>query len=110
MALNNQLHYSRLSPETKHRGSRTLQLFSKAVVNGRIQTEQAHRLLASLFQGEVPSLERIVSTPIPDGWLESWLQLVDNSFSSEFAELAQQPDRSFGMLNEIIDGYLNQSQ
>lgn len=105
-ALHHPLHNSTLSPEEKMRGHATLELLSKAIVNKRVQTEKADRVLASLFQGEIPRLEQIVSLQIPDQVFVSWLSLVENSFSMEFQSLMSEGKQTGAEWNKIIDNFL----
>ena len=109
-ALHHPLHNSTLSPDEKMRGHQILELFSKAVINKRIQAESADRMLASLFHGEIPKLEQIVSMRIPDEALQSWLRLVESSFGTELQATASETSQSNQELKRIIDGFLEQAQ
>lgn len=55
-ALHHQFQNSSLPPAAKLRGHRTLELFSRAVVNRRIAPEHADLVLASLFHGDIPNI------------------------------------------------------
>ncbi len=88
------------------RGHFILELFAKAVVNKRVDTQKADRVLASLFQGEIPRLETIVSLKIPDQVLASWLQLVETSFAAEFSQIQTEQPQVNEELGGIIDKFL----
>lgn len=107
-ALHHPLHKSSMRPEEKLRGHTTLELLSKAIVNKRVHPDKADRMLASLFNGNVPTLEQIVSMKIPDQVLESWLKLVESSFSSELKAAVEENSNSNQELRNIIDGFLLQ--
>jgi serine/threonine protein kinase len=109
-ALHHPLHNSTLSAGEKLRGHTTLELFAKAIVNKRVPQEKADRVLASLFQGEIPRLEQIVSLKIPDQTLVSWLRLVESSFSQEFQMTMAEGSQSNQELKNIIDNFLHQSK
>ncbi|MEZ6138526.1 MAG: serine/threonine-protein kinase [Pirellulaceae bacterium] len=109
-ALHHPLHNSTLSPEEKMRGHKVLELFSKAVINKRIQGDSADHMLASLFQGEIPKLEQIVSMRIPDEALQSWLRLVESSFGKELEATATETSQSNQELKRIIDGFFEQAR
>jgi serine/threonine protein kinase len=108
-ALHHPIHNSTLSPQEKLHGHTTLELFSKAIVNKRIQPERADRMLASLFQGEVPKLEQIVAMRIPDDALLSWLNLIESSFSGEMRATISEASQSNQELKRIIDNFLDQN-
>ncbi len=109
-ALHHPLHNSTLSSTEKARGHTTLELFARAVVNKRISAEKADRVLASLFQGDIPKLEQIVSLRIPDQTLISWLRLVESSFQTELQSAETKYVNSNQELKNILDSYLQQSQ
>jgi serine/threonine protein kinase len=109
-ALHHPLHSSTLSASEKLKGHATLELFAKAIVNKQINPEKADRVLASLFQGNIPKLEQIVSLRIPDQVLASWLRLVESSFHNEFQSVVNVRSKSNEELKGIIDGFLNQSK
>ncbi len=108
-ALHHPIHNSTLSPQEKLRGHATLELFSKAIVNKRIQPERADLMLASLFQGEVPKLEQIVAMRIPDDALLSWLNLIESSFGSEMKATVSEASQSNQELKRIIDNFLDEN-
>ena len=108
-ALHHPLHSSTLSSNEKMRGHATLELFAKAIVNKRVQPDKADRVLASLFQGEIPRLEQIVSLHIPDETLRSWLRLVESSFGAEFQRTINEGNKSNHELKSIIDNFLQQT-
>ncbi len=109
-ALHHPLHKSTMRPEEKSRGHTTLELLSKAIVNKRVHQDKADRMLASLFNGNVPTLEQIVSMKIPDEVLESWLKLVESSFSSELKAAVEEDSNSNQELRNIIDSFLLQGK
>ena len=109
-ALHHPLHSSTLTPNEKLRGHNTLELFAKAIVNKQIHPEKADRVLASLFQGDIPTLEQIVSLKIPDQAIDSWLKLVESSFHDELQSVVNVESQSNQHLKGIIDGFLNQSK
>lgn len=108
-ALHHPLHSSTLSAKEKVRGHATLELFAKAIVNKRVQPAKADRVLASLFQGEIPRLEQIVSLHIPDETLRSWLRLVESSFGAEFQRTINESNQANHELKSIIDNFLQQT-
>lgn len=108
IALHHPLHNSTLNAAEKVRGHGILDLFAKAVVNKQVQADHADRLLASLFQGEIPKLEQIVSVNIPDQTLVAWLRLVESSFHDELRAAASVQSQSNEELKAIIDGFLQQ--
>lgn len=108
-ALHHPLHNSTLSPDEKVRGHTTLELFSRAIVNKRVQPAKADRVLAALFQGEIPRLEQIVGLRIPDEALSSWLRLVESSFGKELQSMANESSQSNEELRNIIDKFLQQA-
>jgi len=110
IALHHPLQNSTLATADKLRGYSTLELFAKAIVNKRIHPENADRVLASLFQGDIPKLEQIVSLRIPDQTLSSWLRLVESSFRDELKSVLNVDSQSNYELKSIIDGFLSQSE
>ncbi len=109
-ALHHPLQCSTLTDSEKLRGHATLELLAKAIVNQQISPDKADRVLASLFQGEIPSLEKIVSLRIPDQVLASWLRLVETSFRDDLQRVVNVKSQSNQHLEGIIDGFLNQSK
>lgn len=109
-ALHHPLHNSTLTSSEKMRGHTTLELFAKAIVNKQINPEKADRVLSSLFQGEIPKLEQIVSLRIPDQTLTSWLRLVESSFRAELQSVVNVNSQSNQELKNIIDSFLHQTK
>lgn len=108
-ALHHPLHKSTLRSEDKYRGHTTLELLSRAIVNKRVHPDKADRMLASLFNGDVPKLEQIVTMRIPDEVLVSWLRLVESSFGLELKAVAEEKNNSNHELRKIIDSFLQQA-
>lgn len=110
LALSPAIRRSGLPEHEKARGQEILGSFAKATVNRHIETAEAERVLASLFQGNSPKLDSIVSMQVPDRVLSSWLTLVDSSFATEFRAIASEPSRVNDELNHIIDAYFQGSR
>lgn len=107
-ALHHSIRNSGMSQQERLRCHTTLEAFTRAVVNKRIHAEAADRMLASLFHGEVPRLEEIVSIPLSDEALRSWFHLIETSFSEELKTASTENYRANHELGRIIDDYLQQ--
>jgi len=86
LALMTPLNNSGLSQEDKLRGKQTLERFAKTVVSNKIPTEEAERLLAALFLGNIPKLEQMAEIQVPERAFASWLVLVEQTFENHFQE------------------------
>ncbi|TWT93122.1 serine/threonine protein kinase [Neorhodopirellula pilleata] len=109
LALRPVLKRSGLGFQEKARGERIIGQLAKATVNRKIETTEAERILSSLFQGNTPRLDEIISTQIPDRVLASWLTLVESSFATEFEAIAAEPSRYNDEWENIIDTYFQAS-
>jgi serine/threonine protein kinase len=85
------LNNSGLSSEEKLKGTQTLERFAKAVLNNKVPSEQAERLLAALFLGNPPKLEQMVEIQVPERAFASWLVLIEQTFANEFDERDNPP-------------------
>jgi serine/threonine protein kinase len=86
LALMTPLNSSGLSQGEKLQGARTLERFSKTVLSNKIPTEEAERLLAALFLGNMPQLEQMAEIQVPERAFASWLVLVEQTFENHFQE------------------------
>lgn len=110
LALSVPLRNTNLTDQDKLRGHKTLTLFAKAIVNKHIQPSEAERMMASLFQGNLPRLEQIVELRIPERVFVSWLSLVEDTFGEQLREVIHEPVLVQAELNEILDKYLEQTE
>ncbi len=110
LALAVPLRNTNLSIEDKARGQQILALFAKAIVNKHITPPEAERVMASLFQGNIPRLEQIVELRIPERPFVSWLQLVEGTFGQQFQAVMNEPVMVQEELNEILDKYLERTE
>lgn len=110
LALAVPLRNTSLTVEDKARGQQILTLFAKAIVNKHITPPEAERVMASLFQGNLPRLEQIVELRIPERVFVSWLMLVEDTFGRQFQMVANEPILVQEELNEILDKYLERTE
>lgn len=104
------LNNSGLSHEDKIRGQQTLERFAKTVLSKKISIEEADRMLAALFLGNIPKLEQMVEIQVPEQAFASWLVLVEQTFANRFQEAAETPALVHDELNQILDKFLQNNQ
>ncbi len=106
LALAVPLRSTALAEQDKIRGHQILTLFAKSIVNKHVSSAEAERVLAALFQGNIPRLEQIVEMRIPDNTFVSWLRVVEGTFGQHFSTVAAEPLQVPEELNEILDQFL----
>ncbi|MCU0710556.1 MAG: serine/threonine protein kinase [Pirellula sp.] len=104
------LNNSGLSHQEKIRGQQTLERFAKTVLSKKVTIEEADRMLAALFLGNIPKLEQMVEIKVPEQAFASWLVLVEQTFGNRFQSVDETPVLVHDELNQILDKFLQNKQ
>jgi hypothetical protein len=104
------LNNSGLSVQEKMNGQRTLERFAKTVLSKKISIEEADRMLAALFLGNIPKLEQMIEIQVPEQAFASWLVLVEQTFENRFNEVGDTPALVHDELSQILDTFLQNNQ